>query len=349
MRSLIRLNPLVAPIISRIIGSAKPETEVLQPKETEAVSPPFVLPGMLDRVTGTDEHSVLSHHLDAARATVATHAPVLRHTYRNALVRRTGFATWRYNERYGDKLTISELAGPILRVPELRYCHNYVSWRYFGHWLTDSIPSALIDPEQGALWMPPHPDWSDASDYLKVFNLSVNDAAVVHADQLTVYQDFGQGSHKRKRYTAIRNRLHSTFGSPGAKGCVYIRRGTTGVQRAIVNEAELIDQLTARNWQILDMATATVKELQQTLCRARIVVGMEGSHLTHAQLSLLPKSIMVILVPHDRFTTVHVGYCNAQRVSIGMVVLTGGQAQGYVVELDEVLKTVDLVEASAQF
>lgn len=102
---------------------------------------------MLDRVTGTDELSVLADHLAAARETVVTHAPVLRRTYRHALVRRAGFATWRYHERYLRAMCLAELTGPVQRMPELRHCHNYLIWRHFGHWLTDAIPSALIAPD----------------------------------------------------------------------------------------------------------------------------------------------------------------------------------------------------------
>jgi hypothetical protein len=343
-----RLKPLMVPVTRRILSAAEPEIDILQPEEIETVRPPALLPGMLDRVTGTDEHSTLSYHLDVARATVVTHAPVLRHTYRNALVRRTGFATWRHSERYGDGLQLKELMGPILHVQDLRYCHNYVNWRYFGHWLTDGIPSALIDPDQGTLWMPPHPDWSDASDYLDVFGLTIPKAPVVHTDRLTLYQDFGQGSHKRQRYAQIRDVLHARFGEGDPEDFIYLKRGKTGVQREIANEAELVDQLTARNWQVIDIATTDVTELQRALCRARIVVSIDGSHIDHAHLSLRPGATMVVLMPQDRFSTRQVGLCRAHCVSIGMVVLAGGQAQGYTADLEEILRTIDLAEASSQ-
>jgi len=206
----------------------------------------------------------------------------------------------------------------------------------------------MIDPDQGVLWMPPHPDWTDAGDYLDAFDLSVVDAAVVHADRLTVYQDFGQGSHKRQRYAVIRNKLHARFGGDDPTDIVYIRRGRTGAQRVITNETELIDQLSARNWRIIDMATTTVEETQRALCRARIVVSIDGSHIDHAHLSLRPGATMVVLMPQDRFSTRQVGLCQAHGVSIGMVVVTGDQAQGYHADLDEVLRTVDLAEAPAR-
>ncbi|MDX8346482.1 glycosyltransferase family 61 protein [Cognatiyoonia sp. IB215446] len=332
-------------MIRRLVGGDEPQSEVLQPEERQTVRPPTMLPGMLDRVTDTDEHSILSIHLDVARATEALHAPVLRQVYHNSIVRRSGFATWRHSERYGGAAEFAELTGSIMRVPELRYCHNYVNWRYFGHWLTDAIPSALIEPEQGALWMPPHPCWGHAAAYIEVLNLAPLKASVVHADRLIVYQDYGQGSHKRARYITIRDALHKAFATPDPAECVYIRRGKTGVQRTIASEAAILEELDKRGWKILDVADADVEDLQRAVYGAKVVVSIDGSHLDHAHLSLIPGSVMVVLMPGDRFSTRQVGLCQAHDVSIGFVVLNGNQDDGYLVELDEVLRTVDLTAA----
>ena len=347
MSLLIRLQPLLAPVIRRIVGSAKPEVDTLHPEETEKVRPPVMLAGMLDRVTGTDVHSVLSHHLEATLDTVVTHPPVLRLAFRNVLVRRSGFAALRKNEVYDRKLRLAELAGPILPVSELRYCQRYAAWLYFGHWMHDAIPAALIDPGLGALWMPPQPDWGHAPHYLEALDLSVLTAPVIHADRFILYQDFGQGSHKQARYQVIRDRLHAKFGGKRAKERVFLSRGRTGAPRFIANEAKLIDALVARNWLILDISTASMEELQRALCQARVVVSIDGSHLSHAHLSLPPGAAMVVLMPQDRFTSIHLGLCRAHRVSPGIVVLTGTLEKGYHVELDDVLRTVDLAEAAA--
>ena len=347
MTLLARLNPLIAPVLCRVQRGRGPEAQVIQPAETEAVRPPAMLPGMLDRVTGTDEHSVLAFHLEAVTQTQVTHAPVLRWTYRNALVRRSGFATAWHQERYGKSRNLAELAGPIAQVATLRYCYNYVIWRYFGHWLSDAIPSSLIDSAQGELWMPPQAGSTHAADYLRALDLSVVAAPVVQADELIVYQDFGQGSHQRARNRIIRDRLHARFGGSEANHCLYIRRGTTGAPRSIVNETALLDELHRRNWQIVDVATASTAQLQRAVCRARVVVSMEGSHINHAHTVLRTGAVLVVLTPQDRFGSNQLGFSRAGGVTPGIVVLSGSQAQGYVVNVDEVLRTVDLAEGSA--
>ncbi|MEM9395269.1 MAG: glycosyltransferase family 61 protein [Pseudomonadota bacterium] len=346
MIPIARLNPLFAPINRRLLGPPKPEVEVLQEEETETVVPPAFLPGMLERAIGTDEHSVLSDHLETATQTKVVHAPVLRYTYRNALVSRSGFATFRHIERYGNEFRTVGLSNRPIEVPELRYCHTYVAWRYFGHWLTDSIPAAFLEPDRGELWMPPNPSWEHSPPYLEALDLTPRETEVVLADTLTVYQDYGQGSQKRARFATILKDLHARFGNGGdAEETLFIKRGATGVARTFSNEEQLLEQLSARNWRILDVATASVEEIQKAVCQARVVVSIDGSHLDHAHLSLRPGSVMVVLVPQDRFTLRQLGLSRAHDVSPGFVVVEGNQSDGYTVDLGEILKTVELAEA----
>lgn len=340
---LARLAPLTAPVLQRLIGPGRPDTQVLQPAETVSVRPPACLDGMLDRVTGTDENSTLAYHMSVAQETVVTHAPVIRQVWRNALVRRRGFASLRRHERYGPGFGLGDLVGPLTHVPVLRYAHGWVSWKYFGHWLTDAIPSALIEPDTGALWMPHDPSWTHCPGYLQALSLSALPDRPVVADELITYQDFGQGSHKARRYSLIRDQLQARFGSPG-ETAVYIRRGRTGAPRWIANEDALVDALRARNWQVIDVAGTSVEAMQHALCPATVVVSIDGSHLDHAHLSLRPKARMVVLVPQDRFTLRQVGLSRAHDVAPGVVVLKGSTEAGYHADLDEILRTVDLAQ-----
>ncbi|NBE08653.1 glycosyltransferase 61 family protein [Paragemmobacter ruber] len=339
---LLRPNLVVAPFVCRLLGNGQPEAEVLHPEEVEAVTPPAMLEGMLDRVTGTDEHSVLAHHISASVETSVRHVAVLRRVHRNALMSRGGFVTWRHKENYDRAWRSVDAGAPLREVALARYCNSYVSWRYFGHWLTDAIPTSLIEPDLGALWMPAHPAWGHAADYRRALDLPTMTEAWVHAEELVTYQDFGQGTHKQRRFDVIRRKLQARFGTGQAGDLVYLRRGRTGAPRWIRDEDRLVDALVARDWKIVDVGTASVAELQQALCRARVVVSIDGSHLDHAHLCLLPGSTMIVLIPQDRYTARQLGLCRAHKVSPGFVVLPGSAEAGYVADLDEVLQTVDL-------
>jgi hypothetical protein len=339
---LARLNPLLAPVLRRLAPDGRPTPEVLYPQETESVRPAAMLPGMLDRVTRSDEHSVLAHHLGLVCATSVVHSPLLRRVYKNALVRHSGFATARYHERYGRSRHLGELLGPVLHLDTVRYCQNYYGDRYFGHWLSENTSAALIDPDLGHLWMPAQQNWHHVPDYLEAMNLTCVPPSMVKADRLIVYDDYGLGSHKQARFAIRRDRIRARFSTPGSACYVYLRRGASGERRVIVNEDALIDQLRHQGWEILDVTTQTVADLQTVLYRAQVVVSVEGSQINHAHVSLSPGAAMVILTPNDRFTTNHVARCRALGVSPGVLVMHGGKDQGYHVSIDEVLRTVDL-------
>lgn len=347
MPAFSRLKPIAAPMLKRLLSPQEPDIEVVHPAETQSVQHPRYLQGMLDRVTSTPIPSQLEHHLEVVTAQSYNHAAVLRKTLRNVLVYPAGYAAWRKDAFYSPKRDLSGLKNPIVHVPKLRFCMNSVVWRYFGHWMSDAVPSSLIDPDEGALWIRPDPSWQHAQEYLDIFEISPLEAPLVHAKELVFYQDFGQGSHKRARYAELQNRVRKSLGNPDLSDYVYLRRGATGSRRVIANEDALVEKLTAMGWKIFDIGSASAKEMQQTICKAKVVLGIEGSHINHAQYGLAAKTALVILIPNDRFVTLHLARASAKNIASGFVVLEGTNEAGYLVNVDEVLRTVDLTLSSS--
>ncbi len=346
MNPSVRLLPFSQSLARKILGpSKKPAPDVIAAKVFAKVRPQAILAGQLDRVTGTDEHSALDFHLGAVRERVSEHAPVYRWTLPNALVGRNGFVSGRIAERYGTGLRAAALRSPVRHVAELRYCHDYVSWRYFGHWMMDSVPKHLIDADMGELWMPHQPAWTHAPEFVKALGLRPAQDKLIYADRLHVYQDFSQGPHKAARYARIRARLHAAFDSAPGTDRVYLMRGTTGAARAIRNEDALVMRLSALGWTICDVAEMSAAQLHRRLHAAAVVVSIEGSQVNHAQLALEAGSVLVCLCPADRFNTNQLGRCRAIGIIPGIVVLQGDAASGYHADPDEILRTVDLALA----
>lgn len=343
MSPIARLLPFAQPIAHLMLGAIpRPAPSVIARTVVAPVSPPVMLPGQLDRVTGTDEHSTLDFHRDCATEREAEHAPVLRWTIRRALVGRNGFVGSSAKEKYGDGLGQAALRAPLRRVGALRYCHDYVTWRYFGHWLMDAIPKAMIDPDMGELWMPHQPGWTHAPEFLSALGLQPAQDELISADHLYVYQDFAQGPHKSERYGQLRAKLHAAFGSVAGNDRVYLMRGATGSPRLVANEMAFVDRLSMLGWTICDVGSMTARDLHRALHRAKVVVSMEGSHINHAHLALEQGAALIMLVPADRFTTNQIGRCRANGVTPGIVVVKGTARTGYHVDADEVLRTVDL-------
>lgn len=331
----------------RVFGPASwPKPDIIAPERFAPVIPPVMLPGQLDRIIGTDEHSTLDFHRISVLERESEHAPLLRWTIRHALVGRDGFVNSRTSEHYGDGIGRAALRAPLRRVDELRYCHDYVTWRYFGHWLMDAIPKALIDEDRGELWMPHRPEWMHADDFVAALGLRPLQDELVYADRLYVYQDFAQSPHKSARYAKMQSRLHAAFGSVPGTDRVYLMRGATGVARPVANEDALVNRLSALGWKICDVAKMPASDLHRAMHAAKVVVSIEGSHINHAHMALDPGSVLVFLTPADRFSTNQLGRCRANGVVPGIVVLTGNARSGYHADPDEILRTVDLALAA---
>ena len=338
------LYPGVAPVVSRVWPAARRgDVEVLQPAETASVVPPAILNGGLDRVSGTGELSSLEDHMAMAVAEQATHAPVLRRWLQNALIHRKGYSTFFEKRKYAPRTLLERLELPHASLPRVRYAMNYCSWRFFGHWMTDAVPTAMIDDHGNSeLWLSHPPSWMHCRTYEALFGLEPIRDDVVVARELVTYQDFGQGSHRRARYDRMREILRNRYGDTPDAECVYIRRGESGVRRTISNEDALLEDLTRRGWAVIDIAETDVDTIQSKLTGCRVVASIDGSHLDHAHVSVERGGVMMIMLPHDQFTVRHLGLCRANRVNCGFLVIEGNAREGYHVDIDEFLATVDL-------
>jgi capsular polysaccharide biosynthesis protein len=114
-----------------------------------------------------------------------------------------------------------------------------------------------------------------------------------------------------------------------------LRRGQTGVGRLVDNEKELVDCLLNRGFHIVDIGSDTLE-----LFNAKIVVSIEGSHVSHCTATLPENAGIVLLQP--RFATIHRGWANNLSVHYGLVVVNQTY-RGTYFSKDEILKTVDLM------
>lgn len=328
----------------RDLADAAVETIVEQPEEREAHLPPLFLPGQLEKARhGLEGHQPVEAEIAQALRTELVHLPVLRHSLEDCLVHPAGFEFRGGAFRIRDLAPAHLLSGEVLRVPEAIYCMTGVSQTYFGHWLQDACATALLQRDGEAVLLTNPPEWPHAAQYLEAFGLSPRPWHLLRVDRLTIHEDFSQGSSKRRRYAELRRRLAAAFGDrPSGGPRVYFRRGASGAARVIVNEEAVIARLTARGFDLFDLAGASACDIHARFRGAEFVVSMDGSHLNHCYFSMPAGARMMTFVPGDRFTMNQVGYCAAARLRYGFLVADPVPG-GYAVALDELDATLDLM------
>lgn len=133
----------------------------------------------------------------------------------------------------------------------------------------------------------------------------------------------------------------NTFGPREKTSLVYLRRGNTGAARLIDNEASLIEALVGRGFEVLEI-DAGVDRISTSLLSAKLLVSIEGSHCSHAAVSMQPGSGIIMLQPPDRFTAFHKGWADCRSVRFGFVVGLPRPAGSFFPIVD-VLRTIDLM------
>jgi hypothetical protein len=160
--------------------------------------------------------------------------------------------------------------------------------------------------------------------------------------RLTIYSDQGQSGCKLRRYRTLRRRLRAgavvATGPPG----VFLRRGTDGEPRRLVNEEALADRLAARGFDIIDPGALDAAEIVARTLDARMVVAVEGSHLSHALHTLADGGAWLVIQPPDRFALPYKEFADCLGMSFGFLV-GSPEAGGFAVDLDEIDRMVDLL------
>ena len=322
------------------------KTEILQEEERVAVTPPLQLPGDTDKVTeGVPGHSTAAEELAVTTQTEMIHAPVIRWEIEDCLVHPAGIdargAMWRHRRPISHDLTCQ-----LHSSDRSIYCDNGASQIYFGHWLNDACPTALLARDDEEVLLDQNPNWGNVPQYLGALALTPVPAPMIHVRKLAFLQDHGQGSLKARRYAEMRRRVAAHLPSDGSgPKRVYFRRGATGVGRVFAEEDALTAALVARGFHVVDVAGATLKDLRQQFADADLVVTIDGSHMSHLYFTMRPETTVLTLIPSDRFTMLHAGYTHACNLRFGFLVVDASPA-GYVVDVDRLHALIDMAETA---
>lgn len=341
-----RFYALTAPFVARL---TQPQDyvsrDILQPEETEDVAPPWISQACIDRITASAIWGGLNEQMEMLHRTQVTHGAVVRFSHGPGIVGPDGFALRDKRLRLSSRFTLNTLTHRLSETPQVAYANSFASARFFGHWLTDSIPATCL-VKDASYYLTNKESWAHCTAYREAFGLRANDTAYLLAEDVITYVDFSQGSLKRQRYATLKARLAQAMPPPATAEKVFLWRGSTGEARDIQDGNRARDRLRQGGWEVIDV-TAPLPQIHAALAGAQVVAGMEGSHLNHVHFCSRPGTTMVVLTPHDRFTTVQVGLARAVGNFCGFCVLAGNAKDGYELDFDVFEKAVEHSRAKA--
>lgn len=318
---------------------------VLAPAGSRMEPPAIWLDGDLDRITGFMEDTTQEREMRRIHGGLAEHGATVAHEIPNAEI--LNGAVYRGPIEYpvcrvGEKKLIGPSIAETLSEASLT-CTMYGSV-YFGHWMTDDISRYLVLADLAPPIMVDRKRWGHEAAYSEIFNVHPRTITRVKCKRLIMLGDAGQNSHKRARYEWMRARLRAQ-GSVRQGHSVWIRRGQTGAKRQLVNVEEIERWLVAQGFVIVDPEALTPTEIAREIQGARLVFGIEGSHMAHGLFTLAEGGTMCMLQPPDRFNNAYKDYTDCLGLRYGFV--TGDPVpDGFRLDLDRLKMFLDKVDTA---
>jgi hypothetical protein len=355
----IELVPYTNYVRRRIFGNVplaavSYRQEVICPEETVKARRAIFLPGQVDRVTGTDPATTIEWELFTATSEVLKPTPTIAHHIRDAVLVDGSI----YQGRFKSFIAARSFSNSFSPRPKPKHfevaglASSHLGSRFFGHWLVDDCIQYRLAEQHGqpiCLRGPVQP--AHQKSYGTYLNQNWTPIDRAWIDHLIIYQDFhwgtAQDSLRGAQIRAMRARVRANLSSGEGKLLVYLRRGTTGTRRTVLNEEEILNSLEKLGFVVADIGSNSLDQVLSMLANAKIIISLEGSHATHCVFTVPENSGLILLQPPDRFLSFHRGWATSSGVWFGFVVGEAGQG-GYSFSPSEILRTLDLMLSSIE-
>lgn len=324
----------------------------LEAPSVSTASKAFHLPGQLDRVIGmayTD--NPLREMLGGYEI---QHNPTRAYLFKdmwqinNSLYR----GRWRIDLRARKWLRTAQKRRPPFQVEvELDRASIYSTFdgnEFFGLWLTDDCPAYSLAAKEGTpLTCMPAGEYSHQLEYQTLWGMKpVRAQAAYLKEAVIVHDDWSYGKGKHARFADLRNRLLARLPHAPHPG-VFILRRDSGNSRIMRNELEVADYLRERRgFKVVDVTKHTATEILSASAGARVVAGVEGSHLINGLMVLNPGASLLALQPPNRFCGVIKKSADMEGIHYSFVVGKPTD-EGFEVDTQEIERTLDLLPVAA--
>lgn len=357
---MVTWSPLTSRIAQRLRGRldieqfAERTVQVAPATVVPPPPPPIYQEAELRRVTGMDEWFTPAMQMEYLLGT-REYGPSLAYQLPRMPMVDGNFALGR---RRFETSTERERLVVLERLPTLRG-HAFVSSllgnKYFAHQVLDNMPTALVAGQFGTptFAAPLESPGRHVSSYRSLLEIETASCWSAITESCWVFHDRFLNDSKLERLQTMRRRLRRRAGAATPERStsaerVMIVRGDSGARRAPQNETALAEHLSTDGWLIVDHTAMEVDELARTLGAAKVVISVEGSHLTHAICALPAGAAVVVLIPPARFSLLLRNFFDRLGISFGFHIGVPGADGMWTVEIDVVKRIVDRTARAAR-
>lgn len=224
---------------------------------------------------------------------------------------------------------------------------TYTGYKFFAHFIWDDIPLNIAARNFGEALTPARKPYDHEPRYRELTQVYAQEITQVQCDELIIIDDVAQNQFKKQRYDFIRSQIKAQINPLQEGHGVFVRRGTSGTRRVLDNEVEVENFLKAKyDFIAVDPQKMTVDEIYERALGAKIVVGVEGSHMVHSLFSMANHASMLIIQPPFRFDSLYKEMLDCLDMYYAFVVGDETGEGSFTVSLEDLARTLDKVEAA---
>jgi len=319
----------------------------ISPGSTTVSTKAYFLAGQLDRVTGTaytDDPAAMMHG-----GITINHKPTRAYLLKNIwMINGSVYkGLHRFLFHHNAKLSTKMNYFPsVITNAEIKNASIYSSYdgnEFFGLWLTDDCTNYKLATAEGVpvttdVFTSPH-----MLEYEALLEMNPFRTNAAHIQNAVFFDDdWGNNTKKKEIFNENKALLLSKFSTNSSPG-VFILRRNSGKTRIMLNEIEIAEQLREKyGFKIVDVTTQSVSEIISACVGAKVIAGIEGSHMMHGLMVLEPGASVLTLQPPNRFCGVLKITTDMQNLNYGFVIGIQKEENFYV-NFEEVERTLELL------
>lgn len=305
------------------------------------IKPARCLPGQIDRIRGAEFGTVDEVVRDFEGGFDALQPATMGYRLNSVLLHDGVLYASdgvRHLRRRSSRLPV------VVRAPEYEGAALYESWlgnRWFGNWLFDDCLTYRLAESAGVPFTTGTPI-GHKPEYERRLGMMPQRVSSAWFHDLILFDDFSHNAHRRARAADMRRRLVGPAPIASHPG-VFLLRGETGDARVLVNEEQVAETLRSKcGFTVIDPTVSDVDQIVRACAGARVIAGVEGSHLVHGLVAMPDDAAALVIQPPTRAVSALKLLTDMQGQEFALVVAEGGE-HAFIADADEIERTLDLL------
>ncbi|WP_416666201.1 glycosyltransferase 61 family protein [Egbenema bharatensis] len=316
---------------------------ILHPETRRTHPPAIYLEGDLDKIKGLAPFGSYEIIFSQIQGGSQVHDATIAYCLRNARLIQGHLYKGGYHHSLAEaphKLWVNE---PEQHFLQASLACTWVGNKWFGDWMLCDVPLTLVAQTVAPPVRTVRPPYRDEPGYRQLFQLHSTPVSHAHFDEIFIIDDRGQNDYMRERHASLRSLLRSAYPlSPHSK--VMLKRGSDGETRPIKNAAAVEAFLMRQGFAIVEPAKLAPEEIVQQVLGAQLVLGVEGSQLTHALYTIADGGTLLTLQPPRRFNSVLKIFTDC--MDLNFALFLGDIADnGFTIDIERLAKLLDKIES----